>query len=188
MNERLRRLLPTPEQIRHNRWLRWMGPALLHRRLWHMSRRGVALGAGIGVFFAFLIPIAQIPLSVAASVVLRANVPAAVASTLVNNPLTFPPVYYAAWRVGKALLGEEAVDAEAPVLATEPELRPSDDPGSALHRAWQGLRQVGKPLLLGASTFACVFGLAAYVLVNGIWHLAVRLKRRSRLRQRQAGN
>lgn len=85
-----------PEQVGRNRWLRWLGPSLLHPRLWHMSRRGIAAGAGIGVFFAFLIPIAQIPLSVGTAVVLRANIPVAIASTLVNNPLTFPPVYYAA--------------------------------------------------------------------------------------------
>ena len=115
MNQWLRRRLPTPEQVGRNRWLRWLGPSLLHPRLWHMSRRGIAAGAGIGVFFAFLIPIAQIPLSVGTAVVLRANIPVAIASTLVNNPLTFPPVYYAAWKVGSALLGEEADEANAPV-------------------------------------------------------------------------
>ena len=54
-----------------------------------------------------------------------------------------------------------------------------------MHRAWDSFTDVGKPLLLGALTFACIFGLAAYVLVNGVWHLQVRLKRRARLRRRQ---
>ncbi|MFJ4290633.1 DUF2062 domain-containing protein [Cupriavidus sp. NPDC089707] len=60
----------------------------------------------LGFFFGLLIPLAQIPRSAAAAVALRANVPAAVASTLVTNPLTFGPIYYAAWRVGSAILGE----------------------------------------------------------------------------------
>jgi len=187
MKERLRRLLPTPEAIRRNRWLRWLGPALHHPRLWHMSRRGIAAGAGIGVFFAFLIPIAQIPLSVAAAVALRANVPVAVAATLINNPLTFPPVYYAAWRVGSALLGERADDAKAPPITSLFQAPPAGGSSSFWRRAWDGLTQVGKPLLLGALTFACVFGLAAYLLVNGGWHLQVWLKRRARLRKRRAG-
>ena len=187
MIERLRRWLPTPDQVRSNRWLRWLGPSLLHPRLWHMSRRGIAAGAGIGVFFAFLIPIAQIPLSVAAAVALRANIPAAIASTLVNNPLTFPPVYYAAWKVGSALLGEEAKEADAPAIAGTPATRQPGDTRGAVHRAWDSFTEVGKPLLLGAVTFACIFGLAAYVLVNGVWHLHVRLKRRARLRRRQTG-
>jgi uncharacterized protein (DUF2062 family) len=56
-----------------------------------------------------------------------------------------------------------------------------------VHRAWDSFTGVGKPLLLGAVTVACIFGLAAYVLVNGVWHLHVRLKRRARLRRRQTG-
>ncbi|MDP1647328.1 MAG: DUF2062 domain-containing protein [Rubrivivax sp.] len=186
MNERLRRLLPTREAISRNRWLRWLGPALLHPRLWHVSRRGIATGAGIGVFFAFLIPIAQIPLSAAAAVALRANVPAAVVATLVNSPLTFAPVYYAAWRVGSAMLGEPADDANAPPITSASEAPPAGDTRSGWRHAWHSLTHVGKPLLLGALTFACVFGLAAYLLVNGGWHLHVRLKRRARLRRRQA--
>jgi uncharacterized protein len=97
--KRLRNWLPGAEAIRASRWLRWLGPALHHPRLWHVSRRGVALGMALGFFFGLLIPLAQIPLSAAAAVALRANVPAAVASTLVTNPVTFAPIYYAAWRV-----------------------------------------------------------------------------------------
>lgn len=187
MIQRLRRLMPSQDTLRRNRWLRWLGPGMFHPRLWHMSRRGIALGTGIGVFFAFLIPIAQIPLSVAASVALRANVPASVVATLVNNPLTFPPVYYAAWRVGSAMLGEPVDDAMAPPLARQPEDRPGHETRNFGQRVRHALGHVGKPLLLGAATFAVVFGLAAYALVNTAWHLHVRLKRRARLRRRQSG-
>ena len=48
------------------------------------------------------------------SVLLRANIPTAIAATLVNTPPTFGPVYYAAWRVGSWMLGEEADVANAP--------------------------------------------------------------------------
>ena len=65
MFARIKRLLPDPGQLAGNRWLRWLGPRMFHPRLWHVSRRGVALGVAIGVFFGFLIPIAQIPVSAA---------------------------------------------------------------------------------------------------------------------------
>ena len=196
MLERLKRLMPSQEALRSSRWLRWLGPGLFHRRLWHMSRRGIALGVGVGVFFAFLIPIAQIPLSAAAAVALRANIPAAVAATLVNNPLTFPAVYYGAWRTGSFLLGRRADDANAPVLpdpvqvATGRHQLLGDTPGEARpeRNLWQrsrdAVRSVGGPLLLGAFIFACVGGLLGYAVVNGAWHLRVRLKRRARLRKR----
>ena len=198
MLNRLRRLMPTRESLAANRWLRWLGPSLLHQRLWHSSRRGIALGVAIGVFFAFITPVAQIPMSAAASVLLRANVPSALAATFVNTPLTFGPVYFGAWRVGSCLLGEDADGARPPPLPGDGvEDDSADDPadnstdGSAAKRNfWQRsidrMAAVGKPLLLGAAVFAVGFGALAYALVNGIWHLQVRLKRRQRLRERAA--
>lgn len=186
MFERLRRLMPTPESIAANRWLRWLGPALHHPRLWHMSRRGIALGAAIGVFFGLLVPVAQIPFSAAAAVLLRANVPCAIASTLVTNPLTFGPIYFAAWHVGHAVLGETAGAAQLPVLfgrsgpASVDTARTGVDVPAGL---WQRVARVGKPLLVGLVLFACGFGLASYLLINGVWHLRVRLKRWQRLRR-----
>ena len=66
------------------------------------------MGVAVGVFFGLLLPVAQIPVSAAVAVLLRANLPMAVASTLVTNPVTFGPVYYGAYRLGKALLGASA--------------------------------------------------------------------------------
>ena len=55
--------LPSEQALKGNRWLRWIGPALHHPRLWHLNRRGVALGLALGLFFGLLIPVAQIPLA-----------------------------------------------------------------------------------------------------------------------------
>lgn len=184
MFERLRRLLPTREALASNRWLRWMAPALSHPRLWHMSRRGIAMGCAIGVFFGLLVPIAQIPFATGAAVLMRANVPAAVASTLVTNPVTFGPVYYAAWRLGSALLGEP--QAAAPPAIVQAPAAPASAARAmgwiehTLHR----LGRVGKPLLLGLALFAVGFGLAVYALVHAIWRLQVAIKRRQRRRSR----
>ena len=112
MKERLKAWLPTPQAIKDNRWLRWMGPALQHPRLWHFSRKGIAMGLALGIFFGLLIPVAQMPLAAGAAIVLRANLPMAVASTLVTNPVTFGPVYYGAYHLGKAILGHEPVSDE----------------------------------------------------------------------------
>lgn len=182
--ERLRRWLPAPETLRNNRWLRWMGPALHHPRLWHLSRKGLALGVAIGVFFGMLIPLAQIPFSAALAVALRANVPAAVASTLVSNPATFGPIYYAAWRVGKAVLGEEvgpAEEAPMPEAAETPEPVPEE---SWLGQALRRIKAVGKPLVLGLAIFAVGLGALSYLLVSGLWTWRVRWKWRQRRRRR----
>lgn len=180
---RWRSRLPTRESLAHNRWLRWLGPALHHPRLWHMSRRGIALGMAIGVFFGFLIPIAQIPFSAAVAVALRANVPTALASTLVTNPVTFGPVYYAAWKVGSFLLADNSTP--PPVLPGDVTAEPAaatPNGWSWLQRAWNGVRAAGKPLILGLALFACTFGVLSYVLVTLLWRAKVLLARRGRRR------
>lgn len=190
MFERLRRWMPTKESVANNRWLRWMGPSLLHPRLWHLSRRGVALGAAIGVFFAFITPVAQIPLSAGFCMLLRANVPVAVVSTLVNTPPTFVPVYYAAWKVGSWMLGDSTPATGAPRILVEAggsvEPLPSAPSSAPWWQRWQdAVAKAGKPLLLGALTFSVVFSLLAYTLVSAGWHLRVRLKRRRRIAARR---
>lgn len=176
--ERLRRLLPSPETVQRNRWLRWLGPRLLHPRLWHLNRRGLALGMALGIFFGLLIPLAQIPLSAAAAVALRANVPAAVVSTLVTNPVTFGPVYYAAWRLGKAVLGESVSAAQQPPTAAAVQAPPGETGWQEVKRRVLG---VGKPLLLGLALMACAVGVLTYFAVSWGWALKVWWMRRRRL-------
>jgi hypothetical protein len=173
-------MLPSAEALRANRWLRWLGPALHHPKLWHISRRGLALGMALGVFFGLLIPLAQIPLSAAAAVALRANVPAAVASTLVTNPVTFGPIYYAAWRVGSAMLGEPGDTAPPSQVAAAEEEEPVDE--SWWRTATRRVLGVGKPLLLGLVIIATAIGVATYFLVSAAWKLAVLWKRHRRRR------
>ncbi len=172
MKQRLQRLLPNAESVRSNRWLRWIGPALHNPRLWRITRRGVALGVALGIFFGLLIPVAQIPFSAAAAVVLRANIPAAVASTLVTNPVTFAPVYYAAYHLGAMLLGEEfKLQDVGPTTAT----------GGDNGRSWmERIAALGKPLLLGLVILACSMGALTYLLISGLWRLQIMLAWRRR--------
>ena len=68
--------------------------------LWRMTHRsvprGVALGLGIGV----IIPFMHTFIAAVLAIPLRANVAMAAAFTLVVNPITIPPMYYAAYRIG----------------------------------------------------------------------------------------
>jgi uncharacterized protein len=184
---RLRRFLPTPETIRANRWLAWLGPALHHPRLWHLSRRGLALGIAIGIFFGLLVPIAQIPLSAAAAVVLRANLPSAVASTLVSNPATFGPLYYFAWRLGSGMIGEPiTAESEADMPEVHPEAIQPVPRDSWLGHALARILSIGRPLLLGLAILAVLCGIASYLVVSWLWVLRVLWLRRRRLRERAA--
>ncbi|HQN47797.1 MAG TPA: DUF2062 domain-containing protein, partial [Rugosibacter sp.] len=147
---RLRRFVPSRETLESSPWLAWLAPWLGHPKLWHWSRRGVALGVAVGLFFGLLLPLAQIPAATSAAIVLRANLPAAAASTLVTNPLTFAPIYYGAYRLGVWMTGEEASPLELNGLRQAI----SSAGGSFLER----LAAIGKPLLVGLFTISAIAG------------------------------
>ncbi len=187
MKNRIKAWLPSPETVRQNRWLRWMGPILNNPRLWHFSRKGIALGMALGVFFGLLIPIAQIPFSATLAVILRANVPMAVASTLVTNPVTFGPVYYGAYHLGEWVLGHESEEIPEALKPLEVTTEPVDRTWrESLSHWFEQITTVGKPLAVGLVILACVFGVAVYSLVSLVWVLKTRWSRRQRIRQRTA--
>jgi uncharacterized protein len=184
MKNRIKQWLPSPEAVRQNRWLRWMGPILNHPRLWHFSRKGIAMGMALGVFFGLLIPVAQIPFSATMAIVLRANLPMAMASTLVTNPLTFAPVYYGAYHLGDWVLGGSPTDEAQILKQLEPQPEVENRTwGQTLAAWWADITTVGKPLFVGLLILACVFGLLVYALVSAIWALKIRWSRRQRLRK-----
>ncbi|MDP3888001.1 DUF2062 domain-containing protein [Hydrogenophaga sp.] len=186
MKKRLKAWLPSPDSIRNNRWLRWMGPTLHHPRLWHFSRKGIAMGLALGIFFGLLVPVAQMPLSAAAAIILRANLPMAVASTLVTNPVTFGPLYYGAYRVGKVVLGEpQLTEAQASALLERAmKTQQAEGWNDRLDGAMRRLSTVGKPLVVGLAIVATLSGLAVYFIISAIWILRVRWSRSRRLKAR----
>lgn len=184
---------PTQESLQGNRWLGWLGPRLFHPHLWRPRRKTLAAGLAIGVFFGFLIPLAQIPASAVLATVLRANLPAAMASTLVTNPVTFGPVYFVAYKLGVMLLGPADAPAEAPPVqppgaadtsVSHPPPGPDAEPGggdSSWSVFWGYITGVGKPLAVGLVIFAICGSALVYSVANRLWVLRVRRKRRQRL-------
>lgn len=182
MREWIRSRLPTEESLKGRPGLGWLRPLLRRRALWHLNRRNVALGAGIGVFFGFLVPVAQIAGAAAFAVLLRANLPVAALATFVTNPITFGPILLLAYETGAAILGEPMQAAAAEAVAEGPDA--ADAPAAA---GWLAqAREIGKPLILGLLVFAVAGGISAWALVHVAWTVAVVLKRRGRLRARRA--
>lgn len=161
----LGRWLPTPQSLQSHRLLRRFSPMLARPGLWRLDRRSVAVGAAAGVFFGFLIPIAQIPLAAWAAWLLRGNLPVAVATTLVSNPVTYVPIYWLAHETGQFLLGTVAG-----ML----------DPARTL-------ADVGLSLIIGLVSFAIAGSLIAYAAVHISWRFALWLYAIRRQRRKAAG-
>jgi uncharacterized protein len=166
------KFLPNREKLEQNRFLRWLGPTLLHPNLWHINRRSIAIGLAIGVFMGLIIPLAQIPVAAVIAVFLRANLPIAVVSTLVTNPFTFAPIYYMAYRLGAFILGETNHKAAEAALNAQAE-NLGDNLGDGLTRWIEKITEMGEPLILGLVIFAVVGAALSYFMVRLLWRLQV---------------
>ncbi len=186
MLKELKNLLPKKDSIKTNKFIKWIGPAILHPQLWHFSRRGVALGVGLGIFFGFLMPLAQIPVSAFTAALLRANVPTAIASTLVTNPVTFAPIYVIAYKLGNKLLGQKLNPKSLEQVAkgvtpqNEDEYQQNHKDVSTI----QKVLNVSKPLAMGLAIFAVVGSLSTYVMILWFWWFWVKFKRYRRKKRK----
>ena len=100
--------------------------------------------------------------------------PAAIASTLVTNPVTFAPVYLLAYQVGAALLGTDAGTQAPPVPGAEPAaIQPAAIPDEVgwVRSMVANVLALGKPLLLGLALFAVSAGVLTYALIMIGWRL-----------------
>jgi uncharacterized protein (DUF2062 family) len=166
----LRRYIPTPQVLREHSALRPLGALLYkHPEIWHLHRRSVSGACFIGLFCAFLpIPLQMLVAAIIA-IATRCNLPVAVALVWVTNPITMPPVFFFAYKLGAWLLGTHLV-----IDAVELDL------------AWltSQVAQVWKPLLVGSLVCGWVSGVSAFVIVRVLWRVhVIRLWRERRERR-----
>lgn len=142
-------------------------------RYWAVRRRTVVPAFALGLFVAFM-PIPGHPLyAMLLALYLRINIPIAVVTTFVSNPLTMGPMYYSAFRLGQYLLGWQPVPFEF-----EPTL------------TWLTERFVivAQPLLLGALLLASAAALIGYVVVDLLWRLSIHDYKSRKQRERGGRN
>ncbi|MGI9335066.1 MAG: DUF2062 domain-containing protein, partial [Gammaproteobacteria bacterium] len=89
MRKSLKRLLPSPRELRQHHGLRRFFGTLLHEPdLWHLNRNSVAWSVSVGLFMAFMpIPL-QMVAAAAVAIVVGCNLPIAVTLVWITNPLT----------------------------------------------------------------------------------------------------
>lgn len=171
---RLRRMahkaVPSRESIATNRWLKPVSGRVMHSSLWRFTRRSVPRGVALGMLTGILIPLGQIPASALLALPLRANIPAAAATTFLTNPFTTPPLWIAAYWLGSWMLGPGAGR----------QVLQGDAPG------WLDwlLHQAGPATLTGLVTIALVLATLGYLGSALLWRWWIASKRQRRLRAR----
>lgn len=147
---------------RHDLAERWfMRPfrRLLHdNQYWAITRRTVVPAFALGLFIAFL-PLPGHPIVAALlAIALRINIPVAILTTFVSNPLTMGPMYFFAYRLGAEILniGLESVAFEM-----------------SLDWLTQTFVTIWQPMLLGSLILAIAASLTGYVVLDLLWRTSV---------------
>ena len=167
MRKWIKRISPDREDILANRWLRPVAHRLARPEIWHFNRRNVARGVALGLFVGFILPIGQIVVAALLAATARCNLLVAAVATLITNPVTFPPIYYAAYRTGRFLLG---ADAGAPAEV--------DAARSAT--MLEALTSTSLSTILGLLFFATLASAAGFGLVHVAWRISLRWQWRRR--------
>ena len=150
-------------------YLRPFRALLAHPVYFSINRRSVTGGLVLGLFIGVLPFLGHTPVVVMAALLLRVNLPVAVLSTWIANPLTYGPIFYGEYVLGSFLM-------KLPPTALTMDL-PWRDLIAALARTW-------RPLWLGAVVAGLLLAGTAYLLSNAAWRFMTRRRLKRREEQR----
>lgn len=142
---------------------------LAHPVYFSINRRSITSGLVLGLFIGVLPFLGHTPVVVVLALLLRVNLPVAVLSVWIANPLTYGPLYYGEYKLGTFLL-------KLPPAALTLDL-PWHELIAALAKTW-------RPLWLGAVVAGLLLAGMAYVASNAAWRLMTQRRLRHRAERR----
>jgi len=127
-------------------------------RLWGIRRRTAVPAFALGLFIAFMPFPGHMVMAVLVALSLRINIPIAVVTSLVSNPVTMYPMFYGAYRLGRTLLGTEPVPFRFEL---------------SLDWVTHTLVTIWQPMMLGCLLLGTAAALVGYVVVDGLWRYSL---------------
>ena len=175
MRRLLRKVLPKARDLHGHGSLRSVfGRLLFSPDLWHLNRGSVAWAVSIGLFLAWAPVPFQMVLAAGVAIVVRCNLPVAVATVWISNPVTVAPMFYAAHQLGEWMLDI-----------------PPGDFRIELSLRWllEELGNVWEPFLLGCFVMGIASAVLGQIVLRLIWRVHVLASWRDRrLRRRRNGS
>lgn len=150
----MQRFIPDPEFIKQHKNLQFLGDRLHDPNLWHLNRRSISMAFAVGLFFAWVPSPTQMAMAAVAAFYLRANLPISVLLVWITNPITMPPLFYFAYRVGLWFMNRPS---------------PAEDFVFSVDGIWSGLGNIWEPFLLGCLIMAITSSMAGYFGMRYFW-------------------
>jgi len=172
----IRRHITTRESIQRYRLLRPFARQLSQPALWRLTHRSVPRAVALGLFVGVIIPFLHTIIAAIFAIPVRANVAVAAAFTLLVNPLTIPPMYYAAYRIGSWELHH---DARLVNPAT------AEHVSGELARFLFWIHEASGPIAIGVLTIAVSAAVLGYVASALAWRAWLGSKWRQRRHSRR---
>jgi len=136
--------------------------------VWRITRRSASRAVAAGLFAAVLplMPF-QTLIAVFLSLLLRANLPIAIATSCLSNPFTIVPITYLTYHLGKLISDDSQSKIQVMIKDYIWNFHSHESYWKAFS-AW--VVQFGKAYLIGLPIVAIGSALLGYALVNLSWH------------------
>jgi hypothetical protein len=154
----IKRFSPKPETLKAHPHLRHFGEALHNPNLWHLNRRSAAGAVAVGLFCAWMPIPFQMLLAAVVAMLFTVNLPLSVALVWISNPITMPPLFYGAYRLGAFILHE-------PVTEFHFQL--------SFNWLLETLETIAPALLVGSFILAVICSFLGYFLFRAFWRFSV---------------
>jgi uncharacterized protein (DUF2062 family) len=165
----LKKYMPNPEMLKKHKNLQFLGKKLHDPNLLHFNRRSVSIAFAVGLFCAWIPTPMQMAFAATGAFYFRGHLPIAVGLVWLTNPLTMPPLFYFAYRIGLSVLNMPAAEFSLDAVLSG--------------RLWM-------PFLTGCLIMGVTCATAGYFGVQGFWTYYVRKRwmRRQAKRDRKPVN
>ncbi len=154
----IKRLLPHHSEIKEHKYLKHLGEHLHDPNLWHLNRHAFSKAVAVGLFIMYVPIPFQMLLAALVAIWLRVNLPISVALVWISNPITMPPMFYAAYKLGAWVMGREPQDLQFEIT-------------------WEWLTQslngIWEPFLLGCFLAGAGLAIAGYFTAQLFWRVMI---------------
>ncbi len=160
--KKLKKILPTHEKIKEQKFLKIFGIFLHKTEIWSLSRKKVVTGVLIGIFVAALPMPFQMVLAAFLAIIFNANLPISFALIFISNPFTMPPLFYFEYKLGNFIL-----NLENPIEFN-------------FNSMYENFDQIALSLWTGAIVLGVFSSIICAITINFLWIYNVRKDRRKK--------